>query len=213
MNKQKKTAIIVALLVLGVGTLGWETYERNQINREQAVQTQKLEKAKKALTNATFNVDDKQYNKALNSEDPMVKNNAEATKVTNQFQKVATNFFKIAYTFNSQKSWVARKDKASKYATDDVLNDQKLFNDGKADDGSDYITSTGLSANFQNAYVANGVVNGNDTIDGYVQVTYQASYGDQNAASTTSIYLVKYDVKNQKLTSVQLLGNTQTKAQ
>ena len=42
MNKQKKTAIIVALLVLGVGTLGWETYERNQINREQAVQTLSL---------------------------------------------------------------------------------------------------------------------------------------------------------------------------
>lgn len=208
MNTQMKAIVITSLLVLGLGVVGWEAYERNQINHTVTTQTQNLRKLNAEIRAAQSQVDHQEYQAALVSNNLQVKQNAQAVQVTSQFKDVAQKFFKVAYTFNDQQQWVARKKEAAAYASDEVLNDQKLFNDGKGSDGSNYIAGLGLKAAYNNATVANSVVNSDGTVDGYVKVTYSATSDSQASATTTAVYVVKYNSQTKKLTSVQLLGNT-----
>lgn len=120
-------------------------------------------------------------------------------------KKASTELFSILMTYNDQKTWLQRKEKASKMVTNDVLNDKLIFNSGKDNTGNSVVEGLSINSDFDYTKVDPMVSNG-DSIDGIVHVHYTGGTDDDSVTQHTDEYKVSYNLADKKFTSVKFLG-------
>lgn len=120
-------------------------------------------------------------------------------------KKASTELFSILMTYNDQKTWLQRKEKASKMVTNDVLNDKLIFNSGKDNTGNSVVEGLSINSDFDHTKVDPMVSNG-DSIDGIVHVYYTGGTDDDSVTQHTDEYKVSYNLADKKFTSVKFLG-------
>lgn len=131
----------------------------------------------------------------------------EQLQLAHHFSNTANAFFNVIFTFNSQNQWVQRQNKARQYTTEEVLRNKNIFNSGKDISGHSIITTERAVSNFNGMKLYVSPIDGQtQTAAGLAKVTYSGSTFNTNASSHTDIYLVKYDLHQQKLIQVQRVG-------
>lgn len=135
------------------------------------------------------------------------KSTYEQLQLNHRFFNTANAFFNVAFTFNNQEQWNKRESKANQYATNDVLKNKDIFNSGKDSSGHSIITAERVVSNFNGMKLYVSPINTQtQTATGLAKITYSGSIFNTNASSHTDVYLVKYDLHQQKLSQVQRIG-------
>lgn len=138
---------------------------------------------------------------------PAQKSTQTQLNTNNEMFKATNGFFSVAFNFSSQKEWNQRKNNARRYATDDVLNDKKLFNSGKDITGNSIIEAQKVVSTFNSVNLSTNTINNNEhSLTGLAKVSYSASTDNHSPAQHTDIYLLKYDLHQHKLSLVHRIG-------
>lgn len=191
-------AIGVALIIGGMWRTHYLNNQESQINTTLRERKQLLQKYKQKAYNPFVTIQPKT---------PAEKNTDNQLQVNHQFFDKANAFFNVAFTFNSQHQWDQRSEKASQYATNQVLTNKNLFNSGKDGSGHSIIAAEKVVSTFNDLKLnVSPIDNQDQTVTGIAQVTYSGSIMNTNSSSHTDIYLVKYDLHQQKLTNVARVG-------
>lgn len=202
-NSRITTWLAIGVIVVGFGVTARNHFAAKSIANQTQQVTKQLQTQKKVL---------KQRRQAAKIE--YLQNVAVGTGERGQRAqqelavkeaKTATKkFFKVAYTFDSQKSYNARKSKLSRIAAANVLQ-SKVFASDKDKTGRSVIETTDLISTYSKSKFFAGVVS-DGVIAGNVEVQYKTSVGDNDPATTTEIYAVKYDTNQHKLIDLQRVG-------
>ncbi|MGY0270187.1 hypothetical protein ACW2AE_00130 [Limosilactobacillus fermentum] len=207
MNKRVSMLVACSIMLVSGLVIGWGLWQRHEIGQEQATQSKILKQKEASLATIKSSYNQTLLKEALQSGDGTVVQNAQVVATQTKFDQTVNKFFNVVFTFSNNKEYLARANKAKAYATDDVLKNQKLFNDGKDSTGHSYVDSADLSVSFDNASVANSVVANDGTMTGYVTVRYYAQTGDSTPGISTVAFLVTYNSKTNLLTKVTQLGS------
>lgn len=201
-NKRGLPIVLITIgIVLIIGGL-WRAHyldnQERQIETTLKTREQVLQRYKQRVDNPVVTIQPKT---------PAEQSTHDQLQVSHQFFDTANAFFNVAFTFNSQRQWDQRSQKASQYATNQVLTNKNLFNSGKDSSGHSIITAEKVASTFNNMKLNTSPIdNQNQTVTGIAQVTYSGSIMNTNSSSHTDVYLVKYDIRQQKLTDVARVG-------
>lgn len=194
---------IICVSVIGIG---YNHYQQRKIDRE----TQKIErqvyKERVKITDLSSKTQVKLVKQGLSSNDIQTRQSAEQVSASSKLNRASSELFSTLVTYNSQESWLKRKQVAAKLVTPEILKDKKLFNDGKDTTGNSFIDTYGLNSEFVRANTDAGLKHDN-IIDGIVHVTYKANQRDTKPATRIDVYQVTYDLGQQKFTQVHKLGS------
>ena len=197
--------IAIVLFLIGVTACIIFRYQQREIDAENKVVIQKIDDYDRKIERA--NVADSDLIQQDKNKDSKMSDTVELAQRQNKLVEATDQLFSILVTYNSQETWLARKDDARPLVTDQVLNDKSLFNDGKDNTGNSIIEALGLSSKYDNVEVDADI--GNEfMINGLAHVNYVTTSGeDKTKTEHTDYYQVSYDLKNKKFTQVEFLGS------
>lgn len=206
-EKKQNKLILVLTIVLGVLVAGWITirlYNVHLQNRNREAQTE--------LTNVQNKYNKKlkkQTNKYIATQnptnDPNVDSIVEQKKDFNILNSASNDFFKTYLTFNSQKSYLARKSKLTNLATDNILNSKEMFDDGLDSTGHSMITALGIDSKFDSLSTKIEKID-NNSIQGIVNVKFEAKNSMSNSYNASlRVYQVTFDKQQNKFTEIKLM--------
>lgn len=204
MNNKKENiwmiALGVLLTILTVIWLGLRLYNVKATNQLNAMQNkisieQKEYKNKLKTAEKKYVVD---YASNQEHKDPNILSISNQINNYDILDQVNNNFFKVYFKYSSQKEYTQRKNKLSYMITDNVKNDNKIFDSGKTGGFNTVdILNQNVSFNHVNTYVTS--VNQN-TIQGIANVEFKV-----NGEDCLRVYQVTYDKQSQKITNIKLL--------
>ncbi|RRG17333.1 hypothetical protein D3P96_08280 [Weissella viridescens] len=187
-NKLDIMFILVLLTMIGVSWLfsNQQVHFYNQAVEKNMQVTQRLTTNQHQLNKLESELNIKyQYDYATQRADPTV-----------------THFFKIMRTYNSSKTYNARRDKVirAKLAGADVTQSD-LFKTDHEETGENYVDNSHMSSNFNSAKVYADKVS-NDVLAGKVLVKYTMTTEQGDAQMSMALYDVRYDLVTNQITEM-----------
>lgn len=214
MKKSASISLIVGsilILILGLVIM----YERNSqelIDQQTERLEQKLAKRKSVLRNEKVD-SEKLLQNTEQSSDSVKVNNTEQLLATQDMNKAVEKFFKIVTTYNSQSNWLERPKKLENVATEEVLSNKDLFNDGLDDTGNSIIEALELHSMFRSVRVDSGLKDQKTgIIQGIAHVEYESWSTSHTSGVRTEVYFVTYETNTGKITNVQDIGKESLEA-
>lgn len=208
----KKIFSVIGLIVIIVSLICLGTFKLQQIqyNKETANVKQMLNQRKKVLKERQKIARQSVLNENLVSSNKTKSENTQAYEASQDLQAITKKFFIEYFTYDSQNSYIKRKNRVHGIATSSVLNDKKLFNNGLDKTGHSIIDAEHLASVYDgsNAYVSG--IDQNQIVSGIVEVSYSSRKGSHSSSKTTDIYLVKFDGNQRKLIQIQRIGTIGT---
>lgn len=184
----------ICLIVLGFGYHNQATQLNNQRNVVQATK-----KSNKRLKNelTKMQVDFNETREALAKKEA-VQSNDPNNQVYQTYQGATEKVFDGLFTFTPS-NYKERQKLIGAYLSDQ-LNDRYFGKKGYYGDGNQ-TTSKVLALHVYNRTVQN------DSLDGFVVVTYQSKIQENEFKKATELFEVSFNVKSSKIQSIQSLGN------
>lgn len=211
-NMGKKISSVIGLIVIIVSLICLGTFKLQQIqyNKEAENVKQMLNQRKKVLKERQKIARQSVLDENLVSSNKIKSENTQAYEARQDLQTITKKFFTEYFTYNSQSTYIKRKNKVRGIATSSVLNDKKLFNNGLDKTSHSIIDAEQIASSYDgnNAYVSG--VDQNQIVSGIVEVSYSSRKGSHSSSKTTDIYLVKFDSNQRKLIQIQRVGTTGT---
>lgn len=211
-NMGKKISSVIGLIVIIVSLICLGTFKLQQIqyNKEAENVKQMLNQRKKVLKERQKIARQSVLDENLVSSNKIKSENTQAYEARQDLQTITKKFFTEYFTYNSQSTYIKRKNKVRGIATSSVLNDKKLFNNGLDKTSHSIIDAEQIASSYDgnNAYVSG--VDQNQIVSGIVEVSYSSRKGSHSSSKITDIYLVKFDSNQRKLIQIQRVGTTGT---
>lgn len=201
----------VGIIVLSLLSIGFSKVKQIQYNQQLSTVKAELKKQNTLLSHTKRNVKKQKLDEALVSSNNAESQNTLDYDAKKELSHSANKFFDVLLTYDDQKSWLSRKNKAKKYATSDVLKNKKFFNDGLDSTGHSIIEAKGLNSTFISSQTYLTGVNDQQITDGIAKVVYLSRLNDSDSSGeTTDYYQLKYDLNQNKLIQVERLGTAGT---
>lgn len=198
----KITICVVSILVcsLGIYNISKNASEYGSLVKEKERLEGQAVAAKEEYEEHQKTVLENAYTEAKDGE------NAEAKEVATHNESylimstISEAFFKEFYTWNDSESYLQRADNVSSVATEEIRNNESIFDDGTDSLGGNYIEITGVKSQFVNSEAY--PVDGKSSV---VRVTHKSWFNDDKniSGNSTRYYYVTFDRENQMITNLE----------
>ncbi|MBB1095477.1 hypothetical protein LTY36_07900 [Limosilactobacillus agrestis] len=208
----KKISSVIGLIVIIVSLICLGTFKLQQIqyNKETANVKQLLNQRKKVLKERQKIAHQSVLNENLVSSNKTKSENTQDYEAKHDLQVITKKFFNEYFTYDSQNTYIKRRDKVRGIATSSVLNDKKLFNNGLDKTGHSIIETEKNASIYDGSKAYVSGIDQDQIVSGIVEVSYSSRKGSNSSSKTTDIYLVKFDSNQRKLIQIQRVGTTGT---
>lgn len=199
-STKKKLLItsIVALILACCGYLGVRVHQ-NRLHMEAQSSEQQISKAQQSYqhkynTMRAKLISDKSSSRNKNLQTLSLQNGS-----VDLAQTMSTRFFKVLTSY-SPKNYGQIGDQLKPMATDNVINNKQIYNK----DNVEAVKATGLTSSFGGAKVWVESAD-NNTINYLCEVDNDVSYGDTETHTKTTMYEMKYDKGQQKISDLNIV--------
>ncbi len=205
---EKENKIIVTLLavffVFVACWIGLRLYSGNLIVKAGALQNE-YKSAQKQYQKKVTTISNSIYKNGVDTiRDSKVRNIFLLNTDNNILRLRADEFFKGYYNFTNTNQYMARATLLSPLLTDDIKNNEKLF-DKKGSAGEKVVQGLGLSSKYQ-SISASVESDNDDEIKGLVSVKYQAGYKGATKGLGIRTYEMTFNKKQAKFTQIDLIA-------
>lgn len=170
----------------------------DSLKKEQTATMKKAVSVKKSYEKHKEEVNKKFYSDSVNSANQLVQQVSTHNNSYIIMDNLSKDFFNVYFTWNNSSDYTDRESKLSNIADGSLLEDKKIFDNGKDATGGDYIKSLNLHSEFLNSDVS--LI---DSQSGIVKVVYKSWYGKQSkSGETAQYYLVDFDRDSTKIKKI-----------
>ncbi len=198
----------ISVLVIGVSIyfITKQTNEYKELKQEKKELEQQVEAAKKAYNKRRNQIQEKFYAEDHTNSPEIVRGLASYNNSYVIMNDLANRFFKTYFTWQTSEDYIARSSKLTSVATNSLLRNQKIFDNGKDSLGGDYVENTGVKSEFTGV---NTFMENKDSA--LVEVNYSSWFNDErnSAAHSKRYYYVRIKSDEQKINNLNLVFSSE----
>ena len=173
-----------------------------QINEQINSVKSQNKKIKTQLRKRAANAQNAEIKARVRSSSPTVSQNSQQVTALNRSKPIVTKFFSVYTSFKNGKEYRSRASRCINFASNSLLQDHTIFDDGKDVSGGDYVTNSNLHSSFVDIQLTNGVLN-NSVLPILAKVVTTSWQDKADVATNTDYYQLTYDMNTNKITSLQ----------
>ena len=206
-NLVKITLFVISILVCIIGIV--KVSERTETNKrlldEEQEKTSELKNIKDSYYQHKIDVQEKAYQVALDSDETLIHNFAVYDGNLKLLSNLSERFFETFFTWDNSEDYRNRSELLNQIISEELKNNQMIFDEGKDTTGGDYIETTGLRSEYLTSEVFSLDEGNEDISEALVKVTYSSWYGNkkQEAGTSTVYYSIELDKRDSKIVNVE----------
>lgn len=197
--------IVVVIIIVSSINIVKNVLNYNDLKQEEISVSEKASSAKKRYVKHKKEIEEQVYATENESENELVKEVAVHNNSYMIMQNLSSSFFEEFFTWKDSEEYQERKNKLKNIADNSLLENKKIFDEGKDSTGGDYIKALGLQSEFISSEVS--LIDNQTAI---VKVIYKSWY-DKKSDSGEGIryYQVDFDRENQKIKDLKLVFSSE----
>ncbi|EPM6858970.1 hypothetical protein ACTPGW_002596 [Enterococcus faecalis] len=208
MTKAKLGLVVALLGLIAIGSINIyrNTIELKNLTEEKQQLKEDELKTRQNYQNKKEKMEVQALKEAKNNDNQLLKSLSENFSSYEIMNTLANEFFSGYFTWSDGDSYRGRKEKLKSITDESILNDEKLFDDGKDTTGDDYINTTGLKSE-----VSKIEAFPESEEKALVKVEYKSWFDDKksDAGEGTKYFILEFDREKHKIKKLELVFSSE----